>query len=136
MAIRRNKTLVKKVLRRDIGLCRCCGFKGSEVHHITPLVFGGTDELKNMVCLCNYCHKHSPNKKEEFFEYMKRGGAKYEHIIGRVINKLDMEGKKLSQSFPEIKKTINILRKVDEVNALENYNLKEIIKENIEDIEE
>lgn len=41
----RNKTFVAIVMERDLGICVACGMKGSEVHHINPLVFGGKDEM-------------------------------------------------------------------------------------------
>ena len=27
-----------------------------EVHHLVPRFFGGTNELTNLICLCNNCH--------------------------------------------------------------------------------
>lgn len=72
----RNQTLKKKAFERDNFTCQKCKIQDKttkilEVHHISPLVFGGKDELDNLITLCSDCHRYAPNKKEEFEEYMK-----------------------------------------------------------------
>jgi len=82
----RNQTTVKQVLTRDLGLCRCCGFEAGEVHHIVPIIKGGEDAPKNMISLCWTCHIHAPNTKQEFYEYMKSGGARTYMSYGKIID--------------------------------------------------
>ena len=47
-----------QALHRDGHCCVCCGVGGValEVDHITPILLGGTDELKNLRTLCIPCH--------------------------------------------------------------------------------
>ncbi len=78
----RNKILVKEVLERDKGICCCCGFKAAQVHHITPLVYGGKDEKDNMVAICEIDHLHAPDTKEEFLKYKENGGIKIDLLRG------------------------------------------------------
>ena len=120
-----------------MGLCRCCGFKASEVHHVIPLTFNGTDDIKNMVSLCSICHKHSPNTKSQFYQYMKKGGAKTIFLLGVISqSSQELEGKNgvsFMYYFNLGKKILNSLREIDFSNALENYNLKD--SEGIEDVD-
>lgn len=48
------------VLRRDGYACRICGAPGTrwslQVHHLTPVRFGGSSEPANLVTLCPECH--------------------------------------------------------------------------------
>lgn len=47
--------------------CEKCGKKDElEVHHIIPLVEGGSDDFENFVALCSDCHKlfHNKNKSK------------------------------------------------------------------------
>ena len=47
------------VLHRDSYTCQCCGKKHVrlEVHHIIFRSLGGTDDEKNLITLCEKCHK-------------------------------------------------------------------------------
>lgn len=47
------------VLHRDNYTCQCCGKKHVklEVHHIIFRSMGGTDDEKNLITLCEKCHK-------------------------------------------------------------------------------
>lgn len=47
------------VLHRDNYTCQCCGKKHTrlEVHHIVFRSMGGTDDEKNLITLCEKCHK-------------------------------------------------------------------------------
>lgn len=38
-------------------MCVRCGRRASEVHHITAIVFGGTNEDENLASLCSACHR-------------------------------------------------------------------------------
>jgi len=52
----------RKTLRRDNFQCQICGdtltspHTKLQVHHIIPRAEGGTDELDNLVTLCDLCH--------------------------------------------------------------------------------
>ena len=47
------------ILNRDSYTCQCCGKKHVrlEVHHIIFRSLGGTDDEKNLITLCEKCHK-------------------------------------------------------------------------------
>jgi len=130
----RNKTFVKQVMYRDFEICRCCGFKAHEVHHIIPLIFGGADDPTNMIALCTECHKGAPDNKKDFYDYMMSGGKKSHLILGKAIKFAEQSCEKhkkefnIGHWFPLIKKMIGWLREVDYVNCIENHNLKEAEK--------
>ena len=44
------------VLFRDTYTCVLCGGGASEVDHITPLAYGGSDHPSNLRSLCRDCH--------------------------------------------------------------------------------
>lgn len=53
----------KQVLKRDGYKCKKCGVVDWEqspsllhIHHIVPVVDGGTEDLDNLITLCIYCH--------------------------------------------------------------------------------
>ncbi len=124
----RNQSLKKQIQTRDVGLCRCCGFKGSEAHHIIPLIFGGRDNVKNMVWLCSYCHRDAPDNKQEFFEYMLRGGARTERFMGMAVTYLEEKKMDFHKFFPLIKQVVIWLKNVDKTYSLANFNLKDSLK--------
>ncbi|WP_078657955.1 HNH endonuclease [Streptomyces rimosus] len=50
--------LRRTILRRDNRTCYLCGDpKASEVDHIIPVAFGGTDEPMNLAACCRTCHQ-------------------------------------------------------------------------------
>lgn len=61
-----NRPLFKRMLKETLG-CRCtnCNSENDiEYHHIVPLVFGGTNNLGNIVPLCHECHRFAHECKE------------------------------------------------------------------------
>ena len=132
----RKQSLKKQVLVRDFGLCRCCGFKGDEVHHITPLVYGGGDNVENMILLCSYCHRDAPNTKQEFYEYMTKGGSKTERILGMIVNELEINGLEFHKYFPIFRQVIKWVKDVDRTNSIETYSLKDALEVNDVDFKE
>lgn len=49
---------VKKQLIRDRKCCERCGSEENlEVHHITKIKDGGTNDLDNLLLLCKDCHR-------------------------------------------------------------------------------
>ncbi len=133
MTLIRNKSLSKQIEIRDVGLCRCCGFKGDEAHHIIPIYMCGEDNVKNMVWLCHTCHRDSPNNKQEFFEYIVGGGARTERILGIIVTYLEERNMDFHKYFPITKQMIKWVRDVDKINSLEEFNLKDSLK--IEDVD-
>jgi len=57
----RDRTLHQKNSLRKIRYCQKCGVSQSKeklyIHHIKPLVAGGTNEAKNLMKVCKRCHK-------------------------------------------------------------------------------
>ncbi|MBM2711040.1 RecQ family ATP-dependent DNA helicase [Mesorhizobium caraganae] len=56
----------QQVLQRDGYCCVSCGIRlksvDADVHHLLPRSMGGTDEMSNLVTLCDGCHaRHHPN---------------------------------------------------------------------------
>ena len=56
----------RSVLARDNYACLSCGEKvksaDADIHHLLPRSMGGTDELANLITLCDGCHaRHHPN---------------------------------------------------------------------------
>ena len=55
----------QQVLQRDGFRCTSCGellAADADIHHLLPRSMGGTDELSNLVTLCDGCHaSHHPN---------------------------------------------------------------------------
>lgn len=79
----RNSTLSAQVLKRDKGICQCCGYpKADEVHHIHPVVFGGMATLENLITLCSECHRLAPNDPDNFLDYQRSGGAVWQRMAG------------------------------------------------------
>ncbi len=75
--MKRCNKVVRTVRLRDDNTCQCCGLKGKiEVHHIHPLVFGGSDTVNNAIALCSICHRGAPNNPDEFLKYQKTGGLR------------------------------------------------------------
>lgn len=51
--------LRSRVLTRDGKRCRACGFRAVaalRIHHRTPVEYGGSDNLKDLLLLCSNCH--------------------------------------------------------------------------------
>jgi hypothetical protein len=129
----KKQTLSKQVQIRDIGLCRCCGFRGSEVHHVIPTIYGGKDEVTNMVYICHVCHIDAPDTKEDFYQYMNIGGSRLQKIWGTLILEFEKDNRDIIQVYPTIKKIIKSLQNVDLINAMEHYGYKKPME--IEDVD-
>jgi hypothetical protein len=132
MTCLRNKNFVKQVMIRDLGLCRCCGFKAKEVHHVTPLIFGGEDIPSNMISLCETCHQFAPNTKKDFYNYLMLGGAKTKIFLGIIAQQAEIaeknSGGALSFAFNYNlgKNIMGWLRDCDRNNNLESIEKKYI----------
>lgn len=67
------------VLHRDNYTCQCCGKKHVrlEVHHIIFRSMGGTDDERNLITLCEKCHKMIHDGLLVFTKKPKRSNLKY-----------------------------------------------------------
>ena len=52
----RNSRIIKTYISK-YPTCEFCGKDAEEVHHIIPVVKGGTDKEENLMSLCKNCHK-------------------------------------------------------------------------------
>lgn len=48
--------LRSQALARDLGMCKKCGARASDVDHVIALKAGGTNDLWNLQSLCGDCH--------------------------------------------------------------------------------
>jgi hypothetical protein len=75
--------LRSQILLRDGFRCQECGYyKHLEVHHIVPRSKGGTDDLKNLITLCQRCHgkKHGfKNRENRRAKHARRNHRKKEN---------------------------------------------------------
>lgn len=63
--------LRKKAFSRYGERCAKCGTrKRLEIHHIKPVVRGGTDDIENLIPLCRKCHKFAPDDYIDFLRFL------------------------------------------------------------------
>jgi hypothetical protein len=80
------KTQRKKTLCRDGNQCQICGdFPGCphtvlQVHHIVPRECGGTDDLKNLITLCDGCHANCHSHMGHWMNGVPKGSQKMQEI--------------------------------------------------------
>ena len=73
----------KLAYERDDGMCVLCGAPATETHHIIFRSRGGTNELKNIACLCRKCHEiahgvHAKQTRETLQRIFKERNERYE----------------------------------------------------------
>jgi 5-methylcytosine-specific restriction endonuclease McrA len=69
----------REAIIRDDYTCNECGAEGGpkgnarlQVHHITPVGDGGSDDLENLETLCSECHEtRHYNDAEEYFDAIR-----------------------------------------------------------------
>ena len=67
-----------KVRKRDGYTCRLCLKEADElkdqlqVHHIRPVEMGGRDRFKNLISLCNICHRIVHKNVERYIDPMRK----------------------------------------------------------------
>jgi 5-methylcytosine-specific restriction endonuclease McrA len=49
----------QEVLRRHGWRCAVCGERAVDVHHVVPASMGGSDEVGNLVALCDQHHREA-----------------------------------------------------------------------------
>ena len=79
----------RKILLEKHNKCAKCGRTiGLEVHHITPVIQGGTDSIENLEVLCDICHREVHYKTRS--ELTKAGIKKAKKKITEpLISRLD-----------------------------------------------
>ena len=48
--------MVRKIFKRDKGICVYCGAPAQEVDHVIPVMDGGRPISSNLVCVCRHCN--------------------------------------------------------------------------------
>lgn len=77
-----SSTLKQSILERDKHKCRYCGEIGKFVHHIKARALGGSNDLSNLITLCNPCHM----KSHDLPTYKLTGDGVIETIAKRAGN--------------------------------------------------
>lgn len=54
----------------------CCNNLANHVHHSQYRSEGGSDDLSNLVCLCEKCHRQLHSAAGDFINWGKQGGLK------------------------------------------------------------
>ena len=58
----------KHLINKYGNACKFCGYTGMlEVHHIIPVCDGGTNDLDNLILLCELCHCEAHGAKKKIF---------------------------------------------------------------------
>ena len=62
------------ILIREGYTCQKCKLKDKfaknlEIHHIKPIIYGGSNANDNLITLCVLCHKYAPNDPLKFEKY-------------------------------------------------------------------
>lgn len=72
--IKENDELVRKLVKiRDKGLCRICGFIGTDVHHIISRRHLAIRwNIYNLVLLCRPCHSYAHLESIKFKKQFQR----------------------------------------------------------------
>lgn len=56
---------IKQQLLEEVGKCELCGStRELELHHVIPVVCGGSDSLENLILVCRKCHAILTPKSE------------------------------------------------------------------------
>ncbi len=96
-------------LDRDKYTCQCCGKKNKrlEVHHIIYRSNGGSDDLDNLITLCEDCHKdiHDGTKK------LKLNGKRKSNL--RYATQMSVIRSMLFKHFPEAIETFGYVTKAN-----------------------
>lgn len=75
-----SKPVKQKILEKSKGRCAHCGKKievgnGFTLEHVVPISKGGTNDIENLVALCNECNHGKSNdviKPKEYYGYVKK----------------------------------------------------------------
>lgn len=111
MAKRTHTAIMTKVVE-EAGRCELCGStRGLEAHHIIPIVCGGNDSERNLICVCQSCHARL-TPRAELLKYGREksrfGGDKNAFKID-LYNKIE-EYIKRDEPFPDINTVFDAIR--------------------------
>jgi len=65
----------RAILEKRGNKCEICQFIGYvEIHHIVPVNAGGLDHDKNLLVVCDYCHKrlHGKTRVKKYIDERRR----------------------------------------------------------------
>lgn len=93
-----------KQLLREHSCCELCGDKRNlEVHHIIPVVCGGSDNINNLIVVCGVCHSKLTPKGElskiginklRVGDTLRRMELRYYELAGELMFEEDEFGEK------------------------------------------
>ena len=100
------------VLNRDNYTCQCCRTKKGTMntHHILPKSQGGSDEMENLITLCESCHKKLHRGELKEFEEKLKGKKKGTLKHATQMNSIR---KQLLRSYPEAIETFGFVTKAN-----------------------
>ena len=105
----------KLIITKGTICCNCCSYEGNNIifHHIVPLSLGGTNNITNIVPICEKCHNlihhqyHNDRQQDTHSDLIKAGMQRAKEdgkIIGRKALTIEMipdDFKKIH--YPKIK---------------------------------
>lgn len=100
----RNGYLLKRYIEKH-PQCEFCGKDAEEVHHLTPVVVGGTDAEENLISLCQHCHFVIHKRVTPISELIKLGRD---------------HKRKLRENSPELKESLKTQK--EQLEIIENRN--------------
>ena len=114
-------------LNRDNYTCQCCGAKNTrlEVHHIIYRSKGGSDELVNLITLCEKCHKLLHDGKLKEFESKLSGKRKGILKHATQMNSIRIQ---LLKHYPDAIETFGFVTKANiELSDLEKSHINDAV---------
>lgn len=73
--IRNEQTRMREVLITPDSCCGKCGCKENlEIHHLMPVLFGGDNDIRNLIILCSKCHDDASGYFKHRLNYLKKSG--------------------------------------------------------------
>lgn len=123
----------RKILLEKHNKCAKCGRTiGLEVHHIVPIIKGGTDSIENLEVLCDICHRevHYKTRSELTKEGIKKARKK---ITEPLISALDFYIKlnELLEDLSEVGGNISVEDVLDIIDNCPIRGHKEIKEDEI-----
>ena len=73
--IRTEQTKLREVLITPESCCGKCGCKENlEIHHLMPVLFGGDNDIRNLILLCSKCHDDASIYFRHRLNHLKKSG--------------------------------------------------------------